>query len=85
MPRFLIWQYKIQVPFSEMVKEYQMHGLGEHKYLNRSVKCEVSMAHPSGDVLQSEEDRSLTYVLKKAERFQWILMPKKSDVCQSAQ
>ena len=25
------------------------------------------MAHPSGDVLQSEEDRSLTYVLKKAE------------------
>lgn len=50
-----------------MVKEYQMHGLGEHKYLNRSVKCEVPMAHPSGDVLQSEEDRSLTYVLKKAE------------------
>ena len=50
-----------------MVKEYQMHRLGEHKYFNRSVKCEGPMAHPRGDVLQSEEDRSLSFVLRRAD------------------
>ena len=50
-----------------MVKEYQIYRLGEHKHFNRPVKCEVPMAHPRGDVPQSEEDRSLSFVLRRAE------------------